>query len=55
MIGQAFNRDLYVSTVQVYPQTGEELKSLTKLQERLMKKIGDEALPFSFQVVNNLA
>ncbi|XP_055501297.1 S-arrestin-like [Leucoraja erinacea] len=54
MIGQAFNRDLYVSTVQVYPQTGEELKSLTKLQERLMKKIGDEALPFSFQFPNYL-
>ncbi|XP_032888145.1 S-arrestin-like [Amblyraja radiata] len=54
VIGQAFNRDLYVSTVQVYPQTGEELKSLTKLQERLMKKIGDEALPFIFQFPNYL-
>nr|AUG68925.1 arrestin-S1 [Aptychotrema vincentiana]AUG68926.1 arrestin-S1 [Aptychotrema rostrata] len=54
MIGQAFTRDLYVSTIQVYPQTGEESKSVTKMQERLMRKIGDKALPFSFQFPNYL-
>ncbi|XP_051873402.1 S-arrestin-like [Pristis pectinata] len=54
MIGQAFTRDLYVSTIQVYPQTGEEVKSLTKVQERLIKKIGDKAMPFTFQFPNYL-
>ncbi|XP_062901032.1 S-arrestin-like [Mobula hypostoma] len=54
MVGQAFQRDLYVSTIQVFPQTGEESKSLTKMQEHLMKKIGDKALPFTFQFPNYL-
>ncbi|XP_069755196.1 beta-arrestin-1-like [Narcine bancroftii] len=54
MIGQAFTRDLYVSTIQVYPQTGDETKSLTKMQECLIKKIGDKALPFSFEFPNYL-
>ncbi|XP_059805450.1 beta-arrestin-1-like isoform X3 [Hypanus sabinus] len=54
MIGQAFQRELYVSTIQIFPQVGEEPKSLTKMQERLMKKIGDKALPFTFQFPNYL-
>ncbi|XP_038673498.1 S-arrestin-like [Scyliorhinus canicula] len=54
MIGQAFNRDLYVSTVQVYPPTGEQAKPLTKAQERLIRKIGDKALPFCFEFPNHL-
>nr|AUG68929.1 arrestin-S1 [Carcharhinus amblyrhynchos] len=54
MIGQAFKRDLYVSTIQVYPPTGEQAKPLTKAQERLMKKIGDKALPFCFEFPNHL-
>ncbi|XP_078066246.1 S-arrestin-like [Mustelus asterias] len=54
MIGQAFRRDLYVSTIQVYPPTGEQAKPLTKAQERLIKKIGDKALPFCFEFPNHL-
>ncbi|XP_020370169.2 beta-arrestin-1-like, partial [Rhincodon typus] len=54
MIGQAFKRDLYVSTIQVYPPTGGQVKPLTKTQERLMRKIGDKALPFCFEFPNHL-
>ncbi|XP_067897478.1 S-arrestin-like [Heterodontus francisci] len=54
MVGHAFKRDLYVSTIQLYPPTDGEPKSLTKSQERLVRKIGDKALPFCFQFPNHL-
>ncbi|XP_072429060.1 S-arrestin-like [Chiloscyllium punctatum] len=54
MIGQAFKRDLYVSTIQVYPPTDSQVKPVTKMQERLMRKIGDKALPFCFEFPNYL-
>ncbi|XP_041072139.1 S-arrestin-like [Carcharodon carcharias] len=54
MIGQAFKRDLYITTIQVYPPTGEQAKPLTKAQERLVRKIGDKAVPFCFEFPNHL-
>uniref|UniRef100_UPI00398E6AE6 beta-arrestin-1-like n=1 Tax=Pristiophorus japonicus TaxID=55135 RepID=UPI00398E6AE6 len=54
VVGHCFTRDLFESTIQIYPPTGEEQKPLTKMQERLMKKIGDKAMPFSFQFPNHL-
>ncbi|XP_078066247.1 beta-arrestin-1-like [Mustelus asterias] len=48
--GLKFRRDLYVTTLQVYPPpSGEKPKPQTKLQERLAKKFGDKAYPFHFQ------
>nr|AUG68933.1 arrestin-S2 [Chiloscyllium punctatum] len=48
--GLKFRRDLYESTVQVYPPpSGEKAKAQTKLQERLERKFGDKAYPFYFQ------
>uniref|UniRef100_A0A4W3I1Q5 S-arrestin n=1 Tax=Callorhinchus milii TaxID=7868 RepID=A0A4W3I1Q5_CALMI len=51
VIGHPFSRDLYVSTIQIYPPTEETAHPLTKLQERLLKKVGDKAYPFCFQVI----
>uniref|UniRef100_A0A4W3I6E6 Arrestin C-terminal-like domain-containing protein n=1 Tax=Callorhinchus milii TaxID=7868 RepID=A0A4W3I6E6_CALMI len=42
VIGHPFSRDLYVSTIQIYPPTEETAHPLTKLQERLLKKVGDK-------------
>ncbi|XP_067851642.1 S-arrestin-like [Heptranchias perlo] len=54
VIGQAFKRDLYVSTIQMYPPMDENPKPLTKLQERVMKKVGNKSLPFCFEFPNHL-
>ncbi|XP_055502090.1 beta-arrestin-1-like [Leucoraja erinacea] len=48
--GLTFRRDLYMATIQVYPPpSGQKPKPLTKLQERLAIKFGDNAYPFCFQ------
>uniref|UniRef100_A0A4W3HYQ2 S-arrestin n=1 Tax=Callorhinchus milii TaxID=7868 RepID=A0A4W3HYQ2_CALMI len=54
VIGHPFSRDLYVSTIQIYPPTEETAHPLTKLQERLLKKVGDKAYPFCFQLPDHL-
>jgi len=57
MLGLAFRKDLFISSLQVYPPLGDEnpvkpLRSnqLTHLQERLIKKLGPNAYPFYFEV-----
>nr|KAF6497538.1 S-antigen visual arrestin [Rousettus aegyptiacus] len=45
VIGLSFRRDLYFSRVQVFPPVGPAATS-TKLQESLMKKLGDNTYPF---------
>ncbi|XP_075425721.1 S-arrestin isoform X2 [Ascaphus truei] len=45
VIGLTFRKDLYFSRIQVYPPV-EDIKSVTKVQERLMKKLGSNAYPF---------
>ncbi|KAK2852114.1 hypothetical protein Q5P01_008390 [Channa striata] len=54
VLGLSFRKDLYVSTVQAFPQLKEEQKPLSHLQERLMKKLGQHAYPFSFIIPQNL-
>ncbi len=59
MLGLAFRKDLFIASVQVYPPLNDDnpskpLKSsdqLTQLQERLMKKLGPNAYPFYFEVI----
>ena len=50
VLGLTFRKDLYLSTQQVYPPTDGSVKTLTKLQERLVTKLGNKAIPFLFQV-----
>nr|XP_032835065.1 beta-arrestin-1-like isoform X2 [Petromyzon marinus] len=75
VLGLTFRKDLYLSTVQVYPPSGgggaggggagnaagndggggeDGAKPSTRLQERLIRKIGDHAHPFTFQLPQNL-
>ena len=50
VLGLTFRKDLYLSSMQVYPPLKEHQKPLTRLQERLIKKLGPNAYPFYFDV-----
>uniref|UniRef100_A0A8P4G2D2 Beta-arrestin-1 n=1 Tax=Dicentrarchus labrax TaxID=13489 RepID=A0A8P4G2D2_DICLA len=53
VLGLTFRKDLFVANVQAFPPLPEE-KSLTRLQERLIKKLGEHAHPFTFEIPLNL-
>ena len=48
--GLTFRKDLYLASSQIYPVQEENKKPLTRLQERLMKKLGENAFPFYFEL-----
>lgn len=52
VLGLTFRKDLYLATDQIFPAKGEEneRKPLTRLQERLIKKLGPNAFPFFYEV-----
>uniref|UniRef100_A0A3P8WDH7 Beta-arrestin-1 n=1 Tax=Cynoglossus semilaevis TaxID=244447 RepID=A0A3P8WDH7_CYNSE len=54
VLGLTFRKDLFVANVQAFPSLPEEKKSLTRLQERLIKKLGEHAYPFTFEIPLNL-
>ncbi|XP_050821143.1 arrestin-C [Gopherus flavomarginatus] len=55
VIGLTFRKDLYVLTTQIYPPVPEQTpSSLTPLQEKLLKKLGEHAYPFTFEMATNL-
>ncbi|XP_008286596.1 arrestin, beta 2b [Stegastes partitus] len=54
VLGLSFRKDLYVSTIQAFPPLQEEKKPLSRLQERLLKKLGQHAYPFNFTIPQNL-
>lgn len=49
VLGLTFRKDLYLAQEQIYPPTSSE-RPLTRLQERLIKKLGQNAYPFYFEV-----
>ncbi|XP_063701645.1 beta-arrestin-1 isoform X2 [Culicoides brevitarsis] len=49
VLGLTFRKDLYLASEQIYPPL-ENDRPLTRLQERLMKKLGPNAYPFYFEV-----
>lgn len=49
VLGLTFRKDLYLAHEQIYPPEGNE-RPLTRLQERLIKKLGPNAYPFYFEV-----
>jgi len=52
VLGLAFRKDLFLATQQVYPPPNvDTAKPLTRLQERLIKKLGANAYPFYFEVM----
>lgn len=50
VLGLTFRKDLFVANIQAFPPVPEEKKGLTRLQERLIKKLGENAYPFTFEV-----
>nr|ADY16712.1 arrestin [Argopecten irradians] len=53
VLGLTFKKDLLLASVQVYPPVKEQQKPLTRLQERLIKKLGPNAYPFFFELPPN--
>ncbi|KFV15957.1 Arrestin-C, partial [Tauraco erythrolophus] len=55
VIGLTFRKDLYVLTTQIFPPVPDQTpKTLTPLQDKLMKKLGENAYPFTFEIATNL-
>ncbi|XP_069580795.1 arrestin, beta 2b isoform X2 [Brachyistius frenatus] len=54
VLGLSFRKDLYVSTIQAFPPLQEETKAVSRLQERLLKKLGQHAYTFNFTIPQNL-
>ncbi|XP_036180852.1 beta-arrestin-1 isoform X6 [Myotis myotis] len=54
VLGLTFRKDLFVANVQSFPPAPEDEKPLTRLQERLIKKLGEHAYPFTFEIPPNL-
>nr|XP_027204038.1 arrestin red cell-like isoform X1 [Dermatophagoides pteronyssinus] len=51
VLGLTFRKDLFLSAEQLYPpKTATTSRSLTRLQERLIKKLGSNAYPFFFEL-----
>ncbi|XP_044583460.1 beta-arrestin-1-like isoform X2 [Cotesia glomerata] len=54
VLGLIVKRELHLATDQIYPPTNEEQpQKLTRLQERLIKKLGKNAYPFYFKLPPN--
>lgn len=52
VMGLNFQKELYLVSEQVFPPT-EKSKETSKLQDRLLKKLGPNAFPFTFRVQPN--
>ena len=48
VMGLNFQKDLYLVSEPLYPEKKKQESNLTKLQERLLKKLGPNAIPFTF-------
>lgn len=52
VLGLTFRKDLFMANSQTFPSPLDPERSLSRLQERLMKKLGEHAHPFTFQVAS---
>ncbi|CAB3241110.1 unnamed protein product [Arctia plantaginis] len=50
VLGLTFRKDLYLAAEQIYPSTNTTKRPLTRLQERLVRKLGAAAHPFYFEL-----
>lgn len=52
VLGLTFRKDLYLAAEQIYPVVPgtQPPRELTRLQERLIKKLGSNAYPFYFEL-----
>ncbi|XP_078032523.1 arrestin 1 [Augochlora pura] len=49
VMGLNFQKDLYLTSEQLYPAPRKSEDNLTKLQDRLLRKLGPNAIPFTFK------
>ncbi|XP_032455694.1 phosrestin-2 isoform X2 [Nasonia vitripennis] len=49
VMGLNFQKELYLASEQLYPRVKKMEQNLTKLQERLLRKLGPNAVPFTFE------
>ncbi|XP_059588745.1 arrestin-C isoform X2 [Alligator mississippiensis] len=55
VIGLSFRKDICAMANQIYPSVPKQAPAtLTPLQEKLMKKLGENAYPFTFEIPTNL-
>ncbi|XP_043079441.1 S-arrestin a [Puntigrus tetrazona] len=55
VLGIAFRREIYISTRQIYPALQDKEQGiLTKVQDKLLRKLGINAYPFFFEFPDNL-
>lgn len=50
VMGLNFQKELYLASEQLYPVAEKRDFTPSKLQERLMKKLGENAIPFTFNL-----
>ncbi|KAK8383156.1 hypothetical protein O3P69_011583 [Scylla paramamosain] len=50
VLGLTFRKDLYLASERIYPLDTANKRALTRLQERLIKKLGPNAFPFFFEL-----
>lgn len=50
VLGLSFRKDLFIATYQAFPPMPNPPRPLTRLQDRLLKKLGQHAHPFFFTV-----
>lgn len=50
VMGLNFQKELFLASEQIYPQMEKTERTTTKLQDRLLKKLGNNAFPFTFNM-----
>ncbi|XP_077401467.1 arrestin red cell-like [Vanacampus margaritifer] len=53
VLGLSFRKDLYVSTLQAFPRVLDQ-EPLTSLQDKLLRRLGQQAHPFHFNIPQDL-
>ncbi|MDR5191934.1 hypothetical protein RHO47_25890, partial [Salmonella enterica subsp. enterica serovar Typhimurium] len=48
-MGLKFSKEMVLARDLIAPQSGSEKKELTPIQDKLVKKLGPNAFPFTFQ------
>ncbi|XP_029413441.1 beta-arrestin-2 isoform X3 [Nannospalax galili] len=54
VLGLSFRKDLFIATYQAFPPMANPPRPPTRLQDRLLKKLGQHAHPFFFTIPQNL-
>lgn len=50
VMGLNFQKELYLASEQIFPVPEKNEKPKSKMQERLLKKLGPNAYPFTFEI-----